>query len=78
MAMPVSTGDQYGTHENLLYIRKNFLGTILKKTRKAFVLITWAERQYWPENLDNIHRPDHAKIHQNYENIYKQNYRYPF
>ncbi len=78
VAMPVSTGDQYGTHENLLYIRKDFLETILKKTGKTFVLITWGERQYWPERLDDIHRPDHSKIHQNHENIYKRNYPYPF
>ena len=78
VAIPKTTGNQYGTHENLLYLRKDLLEKILKETGKVFVLITWGEREYRPEQLDDIHRSDHAKIHQNYENIYKQNYSYPF
>jgi hypothetical protein len=78
IAIPVITGERYGTHENLLYLREDFVEKILKKTGKSLVLVTWGERQYWPENLDNIHRPDHSEILQTYKNIYKQNFIYPF
>jgi len=78
VAVPITTGKQYGTHENLLYLRESFVSEILRKTGKVLVLITWGERQYWPEDLDNIHRSDHANIVQNYKNIYKQNIIYPF
>ncbi len=74
---PVTSGNQYGTHENVLYLKKNFVEEILKKSKKKLLVVTWGERQYWPENLNEIHRPEHAEITQNYRNIYKQIYKYP-
>lgn len=78
MAIPINRGDQYGTHENLLYLRKDLLEKIQKKTGKTFVLVSWGERRYWPENLDDIHRSDHADILKKNQNVYKQNFVYPF
>ncbi|MDD5721097.1 MAG: hypothetical protein PHT16_01465 [Candidatus Pacebacteria bacterium] len=78
VAIPVSVGNQYGTHENLLYARKDLVDLILKESGKKMLIVTWGERQYWPENLDDIHRTDHRSIIEKRENIYKQNYSYPF
>lgn len=75
VAIPIATGDQYGTHENLLYLRKDLLAKILKKTGKAFVLITWGERQYWPESGFE-HPKELAPIYQKYQNIYKEVIKY--
>jgi hypothetical protein len=75
---PVTSGDQYGTHENILYLKKSFVEEILRKSKKKLLVVTWGERQYWPENLNDIHRPEHAEITQNYKNIYKQIFIYPF
>ncbi len=75
VAIPVATGDQYGTHENLLYLRKEFLDKILKKTGKAFVLITWGERQYWPESGFE-HPKELAPYYEKYQNIYKEIIKY--
>jgi hypothetical protein len=78
VALPHSVGDQYGTHEDLLYLRKDLVEQILKKARKKFLVVTWGERQYWPENFNDIHRPEYAEIMQNYRNIYKKVFIYPF
>jgi len=69
-------GDQYGTHENLLYLRKDLIDKIVKKSGKRFYLLTWGERRYWPENLSEVHREDLSPIYQAYNNIYKKLFPY--
>ncbi|OGG13237.1 hypothetical protein A2773_01190 [Candidatus Gottesmanbacteria bacterium RIFCSPHIGHO2_01_FULL_39_10] len=64
-------GDQYGTHENLLYLRKNLLDKILKKSGKKLFLIAWGERQFWPETGFE-HRKELAPIYEKYQNVYKE------
>ncbi len=64
-------GDQYGTHENLLYLRKDLLDKFIKKSGKKLFLIAWGERQYWPKEIFK-HRDDLNPIYQAYENVYKE------
>ncbi len=71
-----NVGDRYGTHENLLYLHKDLVDKIIKKTGKTLSLITWGERQYWPDNLDFTHRKDHDDIHRNHKNVYRKIYLY--
>lgn len=68
-------GDQYGTHENLLYIRKDLLDKILKKSGKKLFLIAWGERQFWPETGFE-HRKELAPIYEKYQNVYKELIKY--
>lgn len=64
-------GNRYGTHENLLYLRKDMLDKFLKKKSKKLFLIAWGERQYWPESGFE-HRKDLSPIYETHQNIYKQ------
>ena len=64
-------GDQYGTHENLLYLRKDILDKFLKKNSKRLLLIAWGERQFWPESGFE-HRKDLSPIYEKYQNVYKE------
>ncbi len=65
-------GDQYGTHENLLYLRKDLIDKLIKKTGKKLYLIAWGERQYWPEDISDIHRGEFSSIYQAYKNVYRE------
>lgn len=64
-------GDKFGTHENLLYLRKDILDKYLKRLEKELVLIAWGERQYWPEGGFE-RRKDLSPIYEKYQNIYKE------
>lgn len=70
------TGNQYKTHKNLLYLRKDLVDKIIKRSKKDFYLLTWGERQYWPENISEIHREDLSPIYQAHKNIYKKLFGY--
>lgn len=67
------SGDPYGTHENLLYVRKDLLDSYLRVRRKKLNLLIWGERQFWPkQRMDNFHRKDLSSIYENYENVFKK------
>ncbi|GAI05340.1 unnamed protein product, partial [marine sediment metagenome] len=68
------SGNQYDTHENLLYIRKDLIDKETKKRNKILCLIVWGERQYWPEDIHKIHRKDLFPIYQAHKNVYKKAY----
>lgn len=65
-------GGQYKSHKNLLYIRKDLLKKLENKYKKTFLLCVWGERQYWPNNLDLIHREDYSEIYQARKNLHRQ------
>lgn len=71
-----ANGDQYGTNENLLYISKDLIDKYLKKNKKELYIIAWGEREYWPSNLERIHRDEFQEIYQKYKNVHKQLLRY--
>lgn len=68
-------GEQYGTHENLLYLREDLFNKIIKKSHKKLFLLTWGERMFWPETGFE-HREDLSPIYQSYKNVYKKIIKY--
>lgn len=64
-------GDQFGSHTNLLYVRKDLLENIIKKCRKKLFIVAWGERQIWSEN-GFIRNKDLDPIYQSYKNVYKE------
>ena len=74
-SISVYRGDEYGTHENLLYLRKDLLERFLKKCEKKLFILAWGERDYWPE--DTLERGKNlSSIYQKRQNIYREMIRY--
>ena len=75
-AITFSRGDIYESSERLLFLKKEIIDSLIKETNSDFYLITWGEREFRPENSEEVRHPDFYKIREEYLNISKRILKY--